>query len=606
MDLELDFQQVAAQVDQNILQSATKPIEPTTVPEVKEKTVIRPISVSQLLSRVADQFKNNFWGVYIEAEISSLKFSGKHAYLTLKDIDGDAQINANLWNYVAAFADFEKRMLGKAQDFCEGAKVEVYGELTVYPPRGTMQLTIARMRLAGGMGEQLLRIQKLKQQIIDLGWRNPAYKKPIPQFPKVVGLVTSNNAAGFKDMCNIFAYEAPDIQLINYDCNVQGANAVSSIVQAIATANQEQRCEVLIVGRGGGSFEDLLAFYDEQVVQAVFNSQIPIISAVGHEIDNPLTDLVADFSCVTPTAAAKSVSYPRVSLRNYLYECEQKIQQFARFHLGRFEQKVRELDQRVSLCDPQQVINNYHAFIQEGLMRLEQAYVRNLQNRQQYLMHLEQNIQLLTQGQIAQKQHFVTALRSYVQQYNPERLIPHYMQQLGFVRQALTNVLQQNIAQKQTLVQQMEQYLQNQFNMRFHQRVQELTLVNHRLMSINVQHMLTVKRQEVEFLVQRLQSLAQQRYQQIFNQLEHIVQKIQSLDPQAPLERGYAMLMDQQQVPISSVEQISLAQNFNILLQDGQVSATATSITPQAQPANRLKQAQIMQKLEQVIAQFKI
>lgn len=232
--------------------------------------------------------------IFVTGEISNFKHHSRgHFYFTLKD-DG-AAIGAMMFASSAMKVKFEPK---------DGMKVFLRGRISVYEPSGTYQIVVSEMK-SDGVGDLYLAYEQLKKELGELGLFDSAHKKPIPQIPKVIGVVTSPTGAAIKDIINTITRRFPFCKVILYPALVQGEEAKNSIVEQIKLAEEQALCDVLIVGRGGGSIEDLWAFNEKIVAYAIYNCNIPIISAVGHEIDFTIADFVADKRAATPTAAAE-------------------------------------------------------------------------------------------------------------------------------------------------------------------------------------------------------------------------------------------------------------------------------------------------------------
>lgn len=268
----------------------------------------RPETVTELSRRIRMQLETGFRAVWVEGEVSNLRLSANspHAYFSLKD--NDAQIACTLFRAASRPADL--------QHLKNGNKIRIQGSLTVYIPRGSYQIAVSRIDPVG-LGELLLRLEELRKRLAAEGLFDPAVKRPIPFLPKRVGIVTSPTGAAIQDMLRISREQNPGIDILLAPAVVQGLQAGPSIAEGIRQLNAlpaERRPDVLIVGRGGGSIEDLWCFNDECVVRAIRASAIPVVSAVGHEIDHTLCDDAADLSVATPSHAAKAVFRPRTEL----------------------------------------------------------------------------------------------------------------------------------------------------------------------------------------------------------------------------------------------------------------------------------------------------
>ncbi len=252
--------------------------------------------VSEITESIQNVLEANFSAQWVEGEISNFsRPASGHCYFTLKD--EDAQLRCVLWRWYADELFFTPK---------DGMQVRAHGDISVYPPRGQYQLQVRTMRPVGE-GELNKAFEELKKKLKAEGLFNEDHKRPIPEFPRRIGIVTSGTGAAIQDMLSTLERRYPlvDVQLL--PVKVQGAEAAPEIVRAVETFNarMEDRADVLIVGRGGGSIEDLWAFNEESVARAVFASEIPIISAVGHETDFSITDFVADQRAATPSMAGE-------------------------------------------------------------------------------------------------------------------------------------------------------------------------------------------------------------------------------------------------------------------------------------------------------------
>jgi exodeoxyribonuclease VII large subunit len=250
------------------------------------------LKVSEITSSIKFLLEEKFAEVSVIGELSNFKphVSG-HWYFTLKD--SDAQISCTMWKGI------NKYVLFTPQD---GIKVIVTGKITVYPPRGNYQIDVRSMK-AAGEGELQAAFEKLKKKLSAEGLFDETVKKSIPQFPKKIGIVTAIDGAAFRDMISVAGRRYPLAEIVIAPSKVQGAGASEEIVKGIRLLNKLKDIDVIIVGRGGGSLEDLWAFNEEIVARSIFESDIPIISGVGHEIDFTIADFVSDLRAPTPSAA---------------------------------------------------------------------------------------------------------------------------------------------------------------------------------------------------------------------------------------------------------------------------------------------------------------
>jgi exodeoxyribonuclease VII large subunit len=250
--------------------------------------------------QAVDELKN----IWVKGEVSNFSQAGAsgHMYFSLKD---------NLSVIKCAFFSFQSKNY-KGKPIKNGMEIRVFGSISVYEPGGYYSFSVQKVEDLGE-GDILLQIEKLKASLAERGYFDPSHKKPIPKYPKRLGIATSPKGAAVEDIIRIATDLNPTIQILVSPCIVQGDDAPKSIRQAIEALNDPKwEVDVIIAGRGGGSFEDLIAFNTEEVVLAFYNSKVPIISSVGHEIDRVLSDLSADATAPTPTAAAK-LAIPNVA-----------------------------------------------------------------------------------------------------------------------------------------------------------------------------------------------------------------------------------------------------------------------------------------------------
>ena len=330
-------------------------------------------SVSQITDLIKEILEGAFRTITIEGEISNWRPStAGHIYFTLKD--STAQIKAVLFRGSAMHLTFRPK---------DGDKVRCTGSISVYAPQGNYQIIVNKMEMAGS-GNILQMLEERKRRLAAEGLFDSDRKKELPFFPRTVGVVTAPSGAAIRDIINVTKRRNPAVNVIVLPAVVQGEGAASTIIKMIEIANFYELCDVLIVGRGGGSLEDLLPFSEESVVRAVASSKIPVISAVGHEIDWAICDYAADKRAPTPSAAAE-LAVPLLSdlqsalinyNQNFYSEIKQKIEK-ARLIIKSFDPSSLELRFR----SIQQPLLNRFSMAQEDLVLNFQERIKNLKQK---------------------------------------------------------------------------------------------------------------------------------------------------------------------------------------------------------------------------------
>lgn len=299
-------------------------------------TLPSAISVSELLVRAKSALERALPLCWVSGEISGFKRAASgHCYFDLKD--DAAQISCVLYRNRAAMIGF---------DLKDGAQVELRVRPAIYEPRGSLQFAVEQARLAG-VGRLFEAFLRLKAKLQTEGLFDEALKRPLPLFPRRVGLITSLKAAALADMLRVLRDRWPRAEVIIYPASVQGANAPSELLAALHNANTRMECEVLVIGRGGGSIEDLWAFNDEALTRAVAASMLPIVSAVGHETDFSLCDFAADARAPTPTAAAVMITPELHTLIALCANYEQRIQESMRRRLDHYGERLDRTSARL-------------------------------------------------------------------------------------------------------------------------------------------------------------------------------------------------------------------------------------------------------------------
>lgn len=339
------------------------------------------LSVSQLTHLIKKNLESQFRTVKVQGEITNFKAqSSGHLYFTLKD--GESQISAVL---------FRGNATALARPPKNGDQVIAVGEISVYAPRGNYQLICRQMQFAG-VGELLLKLHVLKNKLAGLGWFDQEKKKPLPSTPKTIGVVTSPTGAVIQDILNILSRRHAGFHLVLNPVKVQGEGAALEIARAIDQFNHHNLADVLIVGRGGGSLEDLWPFNEEIVAEAIFRSRIPIISAVGHETDFSIADFVADLRAPTPSAAAEIVMAAAEQRLAALASFQKQLDQLMLHRFSTAKQKIHLIQKHPLLSSPYALIQNATQRFDDYAETCDQAAYQLVQTKQLKLDGLKKQL----------------------------------------------------------------------------------------------------------------------------------------------------------------------------------------------------------------------
>jgi len=294
------------------------------------------LTVSELTRRLQETLEERFPAVWVEGEISNYRLYGSgHAYFTLKD--ADSQIRAVLFRNRGRRIKFEP---------ADGLHVMAFGSIEVYPQRGEYQLVIELLE-PKGLGALQLAFEQLKARLQAEGLFDQARKRELPRFPRKIGIVTSPSGAAIRDMLRVIDRRFGELHIVIAPCRVQGDGAAEEIAQGLRDLNALGGVDIIIVGRGGGSLEDLWAFNEEAVARAIAASKVPVVSAVGHEVDFTISDFVADLRAPTPSAAAELVVREKQAVVDSLVQLRARLERFAARPLRDLERRVDELTTRL-------------------------------------------------------------------------------------------------------------------------------------------------------------------------------------------------------------------------------------------------------------------
>jgi len=321
--------------------------------------------------------------VYLTGQVSNFRKRPTHQYFSLKD--DRAVIQATIWSGIYQKLGF---------DLEEGMKINVIGRVQVYEPSGSYSIIIEKAE-PDGVGALAIQFEQLKKKLSEEGLFQERFKQAIPQFAKRIGVVTSRSGAVIQDIITTVSRRFPGAEIVLYPTKVQGEGAAEEIARNIARANEREDLDVLIIGRGGGSIEDLWAFNEEIVVRSIFESRLPIISSVGHETDVTLADFVADKRAATPTAAAElATPVTKLDLLTYLKNQEKRMATAVQNTLSKKKESLRGLSQSVIFRQPERLYDGYLQRLDQLMLRLKQGLngelVRNQQKVQAQIHRLEQ------------------------------------------------------------------------------------------------------------------------------------------------------------------------------------------------------------------------
>ena len=480
-------------------------------------------TVTQLNYSVRHLLEVELGQVWLTGEISNFSqpVSG-HWYLTLKD--ENAQVRCAMFKMKNLRVNFRPQ---------NGMQVLVRASVSLYEPRGDYQLIIESMQMAGdGLLQQ--QFEGLKMKLAAQGLFAQEHKKPIPKFVKRVGIITSPSGAVLQDILHILNRRDPSLQVVIYPTLVQGKEATQDIIDTIRLANQRKECDVLIVGRGGGSLEDLWCFNEEAVAYAIYQSELPIISAVGHETDVTIADFVADLRAPTPSAAAELVSRDQQEivrqLQHHLNMVNLAFDRLWAEKLSRFQ----HINLRLNAQSPAKQLELLH-------FKLTQIFDR-LQGR------LGQSLKL--------KEQKIAQLFLRVQAKHPSRQLE--MQKLHLTQQ--------------------ETRLCKQIEQLFNAKRQKFYFAKQRLDNSTLPHNISRQNQNLQQLSHRLTYLIEKQFTKQQQGFHALCTKLDGLSPLKILGRGYSITQNDQQHVITNTKQITKGDRITTQLVNGQILSEVIAI----------------------------
>ena len=310
--------------------------------------------------------------VYLTGQVSNFRKRPTHQYFSLKD--DHAVIQATIWSGIYQKLGF---------DLEEGMKINVIGRVQVYEPSGSYSIIIEKAE-PDGVGALAIQFEQLKKKLTEEGLFQERFKQPLPQFSKRIGVVTSRSGAVIRDIITTVSRRFPGVDILLYPTKVQGEGSAEEIARNIARANQRDNLDLLIIGRGGGSIEDLWAFNEEIVVRAIFESRLPVISSVGHETDVTLADFVADRRAATPTAAAElATPVTKLDLLAHLQNQEKRMATAVRNVLSKKQEALKKCSHSVIFRQPERLYDGYLQRLDQLQLRLKQSLRTRISDNKQ-------------------------------------------------------------------------------------------------------------------------------------------------------------------------------------------------------------------------------
>lgn len=485
------------------------------------------LTITQFTNALKLCLEGAFPNVWIQGEISNCKpHTSGHLYFSLKD--SGAQIAAIMFRASAA---------GLKANPKDGDKVIVRGEISVYPQSGKYQIIVRELKQVG-LGDLLKQLEELKLKLHKLGWFRSDRKKTLPKLPKVIGVVTSPTGAAIQDILNILTRRFSGFQLILNPVKVQGEGAAEEIAQAIRQFNEHNLVDVMIVGRGGGSFEDLWAFNEEVVAEAIFDSKIPIISAVGHETDHCIADYVADLRAPTPSAAAEIVIGEKTQMLEHLAQMQRRMQHTVLQLIRKDRTHLEGIKRHPLLQTPYRLLGPAIQGIDLIKLEITKAYQRYFAHKRQLMDQASKQLHAL----------------------KPSTQIEHFRQRLNSLEKALNLAIQKN---------------HEKLNKSLITKTDSLNFVM-RLEIENKKKIFDAKSKR-----KNLDDLWNRRVRTLTERLESLTTLLQSIDPKNVLKKGYCILFSEKENSvITSIQTVKKQQDVRLILSDGELISTIKDIKP--------------------------
>ena len=394
--------------------------------QIENASKRKVFQVGEITRRIKDSLEGEFGEVWIEGEISNFKRPASgHCYFTLKD--AQAQISAVLFKGSQSGIGFEIK---------DGMRVRVQGTITVYESRGNYQILVRAVEEAG-KGALLEQFEKLKQKLAAEGLFDEARKKPLPLLPQHIGVVTSATGAAIRDILHVLRRRFPNLHVVIAPVKVQGEGAAPMIARAIEYFNQRGDMDALIVGRGGGSLEDLWAFNEEVVARAVAASTIPVISAVGHEIDFTICDFVADRRAPTPSAGAEVVVGRKEEFETAFHTLQRRLARALEARVLTTRNRLTRAARSYVFREPHNLLKQHRQRLEAMQDAIQRSTRTTLQQRQQRIDELSLQLTHRTETAAANHRRELLRLAGNLRSFRPDTVLKHHRQQLQALQTGL-------------------------------------------------------------------------------------------------------------------------------------------------------------------------
>lgn len=353
---------------------------------------IKTLTVSELTNYIKRIMDNDFIlsNLSVKGEISNLKFhSSGHIYFSLKD--GSGKVNCVMFKSKAILLDV---------DLQEGMEVIIKGRASIYPATGSFQLYCDEITKEG-QGDLFIKFEKLKQKLSSMGYFDEEHKKPLPKYPERIGVVTSPTGAAIRDIMNVTKRRNEMVDIVLYPAKVQGEGAYKEVIEGIKYFNKKKSVDLIIVGRGGGSIEELWNFNEEDLAKAIFNSNIPIISAVGHEIDFTISDFVSDIRAATPSQGAEIAVPLLMDIKNKVFDILRALDV--------------SIDNRLNRCRDELISSEKILKLHSPMTRIVNSYLE--------VEKLKERLDFAISSRIKREKLNIESLNNLLSAYNPVKVI---------------------------------------------------------------------------------------------------------------------------------------------------------------------------------------